>query len=96
MPDHVHLLFTPLPNETGWPFSLPTILKSLKGSSAHSVNTLLGSQGSVWQDESFDHVLRNDEGIREKLDYIRQNPVRRNLVCKPEDYPWLWIEEGWL
>jgi len=96
MPDHVHLLLRPLPDESGWPYSLPLILKSLKGASARSVNKVMGTEGPVWQDESFDHVLRNDENIREKMEYIRQNPVRKGLVTKPGDYPWLWIEEGWL
>ncbi len=42
MPDHVHLLLTPLPDETGWPHGLPAILKLIKGASARSVNNLLG------------------------------------------------------
>ncbi len=92
MPDHVHLLLRPLANDEGWPFSLPSILKPLKGASARSVNKLTYSEGPIWQDESFDHVLRNDESLREKIDYIRQNPVKRGLVQKPEEYRWLWIE----
>src|SRR5580658_3389538 len=32
------------------------------------------------------------DGAPAKLEYIRQNPVRRGLVEKPEDYPWLWLE----
>jgi putative transposase len=93
MPDHVHLLLTPLPDEEGWPYGLPSILKLLKGTSARSVNKLTGSCGPVWQEESLDHVLRCQESLEEKLEYIRQNPVRRGLAKKPEDYPWLWAEE---
>ena len=92
MPDHVHLLLTPLRDEKGWPYALPAILKLLKGTSARSVNKLLGSGGPVWQEESFDHVLRSQESLEEKREYIRQNPVRRGLVSKPEDYKWLWVE----
>ena len=77
----------------GWPYSLPTILKQLKGTSARTVNKLLNSSGPVWQEESFDHVLRSQERLEEKLEYIRQNPVRRGLVKKPEDYRWLWFEQ---
>jgi len=94
MPSHAHLLFTPLPDAKGWPFSLPVILKSLKGSSARTVNKLMGTEGPVWQDESFDHVLRSNESTSQKLDYICQNPVRARLVNKPEDYPWLWVERS--
>ena len=90
MPDHVHLLLTPLPDDQGWPHSLPAILKLIKGVSARSVNKLLGSSGAVWQEESFEHTLRNDGSFQEKLEDIRQNPVSRGLAAKPEDYPWLW------
>jgi len=93
MPDHVHLLLTPLRDEKGWPYSLPTILKQLKGTSARTVNRLSNSCSTVWQEESFDHVLRSQESLEEKLEYIRQNPVRRGLVKKPEDYKWLWVEQ---
>jgi len=94
MPEHLHLLLTPLRDEQGWPYGLPSILKALKGTSARSVNRLLGSSGPVWQEESFDHVPRTQESFEAKLEYIRQNPVRRGLVQNPEDYPWLWIEPG--
>jgi REP element-mobilizing transposase RayT len=92
MPDHVHLLLTPLQDMDGWSIGLPAILKLIKGASARGVNKLLRNCGPVWQEESFDHVLRSQESLEQKLEYIRQNPVRRGLVKKPEDYPWLWIE----
>jgi len=71
--------------------SLPAIMKLIKGVSARNVNQLLGSSGPLWQEESFDHVLRTDESFLEKREYIRQNPVRARLVISPEDYRWLWI-----
>lgn len=92
MPEHVHLLLTPRQDDGGWVYGLPAILKSIKGASARSVNKLTGSSGPVWQEESFDHVLRSQESFEDKLEYIRQNPVRRGLVKKPEDYRWLWLE----
>jgi REP element-mobilizing transposase RayT len=93
MPDHVHLLFTPRHDPEGWPFSLPQIMKGLKGASARSVNRALRVVGPVWQEESFDHTLRSDESLLSTIEYIRQNPVRRGLVTRPEDYPWLWIRK---
>ena len=89
-PEHVHLLLTPLRGEKGWPYGLPSILKRLKGTSARSANKLLDSSGPVWQEESFDHLPRCPEKFEEEIEYIRNNPVRRGLVGKPEDYPWLW------
>ena len=92
MPDHVHLLFTALRDSEGWTFALPEILRAIKGSSARSINKLSGRLGPVWQDESFDHVLRGNESLRETVEYIRQNPVRKGLVTKLEDYRWLWLD----
>ena len=91
MPEHVHMLLTPLRDENGWPYGLPAILKSLKGASVRSANKICTTSGPVWQEESFDHVLRSQESLEEKLEYIRQNPVRRGLARKPEDYRWLWV-----
>jgi len=94
MPDHVHLFFTALRDADGWTFALPEILRAIKGSSARNINKLTGRTGPVWQDESFDHVLRGNESLRETVEYIRQNPVRKGLVEKSEDYLWLWVECG--
>jgi REP element-mobilizing transposase RayT len=40
MPDHMHLVFTPLADDDG-PISLPEILQKVKSESAHRINKLL-------------------------------------------------------
>jgi REP element-mobilizing transposase RayT len=94
MPDHVHLLLRPLRDEGGWPFPLVDILQCLKGATAHAINKCLHASGPVWEEESFDHVLRSDESLKEKAEYIRMNPVRRNLASRWEDYRWVWVDPG--
>jgi REP element-mobilizing transposase RayT len=90
MPDHVHIVFTPLvANQVT--FSLASITKAIKGASAHLINRQLGRGGQVWQEESFDRVLRSSEKLREKIEYIVNNPVRAGIVGRVEDYPWLWV-----
>ena len=91
MPDHVHLLFSPLRNADGWPVPLVDILQCLKGATAHRINQILHRSGPVWEEESFDHVLRSDESLKEKREYIRQNPVKAGQVGRAEDYKWLWV-----
>lgn len=91
MPDHVHLLFEPLRDGNGWPYALPNIMKMIEGTSARDVNNLLATSGPVWEEESFDYVLRSDESMREKIEYIKMNPVRAGLVERPEEYKWLWV-----
>lgn len=89
MPDHVHLIFTPLVDELG-PFSISQIMHGIKSESAHRINKALGRRGKVWQDESFDHVLRGDESLARKVAYVMENPVRAGLVRTAADYRWLW------
>jgi REP element-mobilizing transposase RayT len=92
MPDHVHLLLQPLRDANGWPVPLVDILQCMKSTTAHRINKQLGHSGPVWEEESFDHVLRSAESLKEKAEYIRQNPARRKLVRRPEDYRWLWVD----
>ena len=92
MPDHVHLVLTPLADARGETYGFSEILSGIKGASAHGVNKALGRRGRVWQVESFDRVLRTDEGVAQKVEYVCQNPVRAEIVATAEDYPWLWRE----
>ena len=92
MPDHVHLIFTPMTDPLGKPYGLSEILGGIKGASAHTINKHLKRRGPVWQDESFDHILRREEKLEEKVEYVRQNPVRKGLVKAPEEYPYTWVE----
>jgi len=93
MPDHVHLIYAPMLDDRGVPYPLHEILGPLKGASAYSVNRRLGRRGTVWQDESMDHVLRSDESLEEKIAYVRHNPLRAGLARSPEEYRWLWVNE---
>jgi len=44
-------------------------------------------QKRLWQTRLFDHVIRNDFDLRENLNYIAMNPVRRGYVTHPQFYP---------
>ena len=72
-------------------FSLARITKAIKGTSAHLINRQLGRSGRVWQEESFDRVLRVSEKLDEKIAYILDNPVRKGLVASSAEYRWLWV-----
>jgi putative transposase len=92
MPDHVHMIFIPLVDvQRSEIFSLGRITKAIKGASAHLINRQRGYAGRVWQEESFDRVLRVSEKLDEKVAYILDNPMRKGLANSPEEYRWLWI-----
>lgn len=58
MPNHVHLLTTPVSGH-----ELELILKKIKGKSAIECNKLVGRSGSLWQPESYDHIVRDLEQL---------------------------------
>jgi len=82
MPNHVHLLIAPL-------VDVSRLLGSLKGATARKANLLLARTGKAfWQDESFDHLVRDGDEFRQIERYIENNPVSAGLVARPEDFPW--------
>ena len=98
MPDHVHVLFEPQIKEQdsdGNPifWSLAEILHSVKSFTAHEINKAEGTEGGVWEKESFDRLMRGDSDLEEKFHYICRNPWDNGVVPVTENYKWLWTEE---
>ncbi len=101
MPNHVHVLLTPLPidqdrqeaGRAGNPDSgyvpLAKITQSLKGYTAREANRLLDRTGSpFWQDESYDHWARSEAEAQRIADYIESDPVRSGLTATLEEWRW--------
>jgi REP element-mobilizing transposase RayT len=81
MPDHVHVILRPRDG-----FSLSRIMQGMKGASAHKLNALRATSGAVWQDESFDRILRDYGEYEEKLNYMLNNPVKAGLGMDGWEY----------
>jgi len=93
MPNHVHLILSPLVDEKKREItSLARITSSIKSVSARRINLALARTGHVWQDESFDHVIRASESLDQKIVYVLENPVRAGLAKSRELYKWAWAE----
>jgi hypothetical protein len=74
MPNHVHVLVRPIEGHL-----LKDILHSWKSVTAHKLNSALGRSGKVWQDESFDCIVRSAAQLEKYSAYIRENPVKPGL-----------------
>jgi putative transposase len=90
LPDHVHALVQPLPHPDGGVFNLAEVIHSVKRFSVHQINKGRGAKGSLWQDERYDRIVRDEAEFLEKWNYIRNNPVKAGLAPYPEDYHWLY------
>jgi putative transposase len=77
MPDHVHALLA-------FPSS-ESMRKCMQDWKRYTARTVVLS----WQRDFFDHRIRDDESWELKADYIRQNPVRKGLVCSASEWPWI-------
>jgi len=90
MPEHVHLLVQPSLPEA----PVSRVLMSLK----RRVSTKVLKR---WRDENqdtptqfwqsgggYDRNIYSSEELTEKTRYIHENPVRRGLVERPEDWGW--------
>jgi hypothetical protein len=71
---------------------LTEINHSIKSFSAKEINQIENQKGRiVWQHESFDRIIRNDEEFQEKMYYILNNSVKKNLSDSGYDYRWYYV-----
>ncbi len=63
-------------------------MMSMKRHTALEANKLLGRIGPFWQDESYDHVIRDAEDLARIIEYVLDNPVKAGLVDKRNDWEW--------
>ena len=74
MPNHVHVLVRPIMGH-----DLSSILQNWKSVSSHQANRLLNRTGGFWQEESFDHIVRDEQQMERFGLYIAENPGRARL-----------------
>ena len=66
MPNHVHLLISPL-------VPLPALTKALKGFTAKLANQMMHLTGApFWQQESYDHLVRDHKELERIREYNRR------------------------
>jgi REP element-mobilizing transposase RayT len=73
MPNHVHVLVT------AGASSLNEAIGAWKSVSAHEINKHLGRKGTLWQEEAFEHIVRDADYLRGYHNYIADNPRRARL-----------------
>ncbi|MEM7699853.1 MAG: hypothetical protein AAF236_15770, partial [Verrucomicrobiota bacterium] len=82
MPDHLHVLLIGTEESGDQRLTIRRIRKDL--------GSKLKSRGAEWQKEAFDHVLRAEDrsrgAFRSVVGYIRENPVRKGMVQRPEEW----------
>lgn len=94
MPNHIHWVFRLFDkDENGEPVFLQDILYSVKRFSANQINKLENKTGTLWQKESFDTTMRNEEHLYYAVQCTLDNPVNAGLVKKREDWAGNFLSE---
>jgi putative transposase len=88
MNNHVHVILKPING-----YTLTRITKGIKGVSANQINKSRNSTGSIWQDESFDRIIRDADEFDEKLLYMYNNPIKAGLTEDTSTYHGWYLNE---
>jgi len=94
MPNHVHALVRPYSDEL---HPLEVIEQGWKGFSSREFNAAQRTRGQLWQHESYDRIVRDEEHLWRCLQYIGDNPRRAGLGLH-EVRRWVspvWVRAGW-
>ncbi len=89
MPNHFHIVFRHLENSR----DIDQIMKSIKGFSAREINKLLNRKGAIWQSESFDHIVRDEDELYRIINYVIMNPVKAGLVENWRDWNFTYVNK---
>ncbi len=89
MNDHVHALVQPRAD-----CPLESILHSWKSFTAREFQRHYGRLGAVWQDESFDRIVRDENEFWQKIEYIQGNAAKRWAEFPDSEYPWAWLRQA--
>jgi putative transposase len=88
MPEHVHLLITE--PRKGDPSKVLQVLKQRVSRTLHAKrgDGNHSAEQHFWQRRFYDFNVWSGKKLTEQLHYMHLNPVRRNLVTHPKDWPW--------
>jgi REP element-mobilizing transposase RayT len=89
MPNHVHCIVRPFGTDDR---QLEEITGSWKSYTSRRIHGILGKSGVLWQDESYDRIVRDEEHLWQCLQYIGSNP--RKVGLTDAEYR-LWVNPTW-
>ena len=75
MPNHLHVVVGGFDNER----PMTEILQVWKRTSSHRINQICGRNGTVWHDDAYTRIIRDEAEYRRQLSYVWNNPESAGL-----------------
>jgi putative transposase len=95
LPDHIHMIITP---KVAKDYS--KIITAIKKSFVYGLKQSLKYEGraevstkkyhrghaGIWQERFYEHTIRNEKDWLEKMEYIKNNPIKHKYVEQSKDW----------
>ena len=102
LPDHLHCIWT-LPNDDDnfskrWQQIKAEFTKQMR------LNNFISTNESVWQPRFWEHLIKDENDLKNHIDYIHYNPVKHGLANSPKEWKHStfrkyvrngWYDENW-
>jgi putative transposase len=97
LPDHLHMIITPKKAK-----EYSNIVSHIKRSFVYGLDDHIKEKSKmrlgnakykrkhagIWQERFYEHTIRNEKDLLEKMTYIQNNPVKHDLVQHFNDWPY--------
>jgi len=97
MTNHIHFLVTPEDED-----AISKTMKSVGSRYAQYINLKYKRTGTLWEGRHRSSLVQTEKYLLRCYRYIELNPVRANMVKRPEEYKWssygvnAWGDNSWL
>jgi len=100
LPDHLHMIITPkraneypkIISNIKRAFVYQTVGRGVPTSTIKNIKTNLSpskykrSHAGIWQERYYEHTIRDEKNLLEKMEYIKNNPIKHALVEDIKDW----------
>ena len=93
MPKHCHAAIRPYDG-----YALEDLLGAMKGVTSRHINLALATSGPLWEQESYDRIVRDEVHLWRVIQYIGRNPRLAGLGSEAKWRRWIhpdWDSVGW-
>ena len=81
LPDHIHTIWT-LPNDTNDYSTRWRLIKHF-----FSRQNIQSPNKKIWQPRFWEHLIRDENDLKNQIDYIHYNPVKHGLAKSSVEWP---------